>query len=102
MTLSEIMEVVMILCFGASWPMNVIKSYKVRTAKGKSLAFLCLIFLGYIAGISSKFMNEAYMAAFSEKWYVLFFYFLNLLMVGIDLVLYFRNRLIDKKAAAEE
>lgn len=76
-----------------------IKSYKARTAKGKSLAFLCLIFFGYIAGITSKFMNEAYMASFQEKWYVLFFYFLNLIMVGIDLILYFRNKHLDKKAA---
>ena len=96
--MSEILEIIMILSFGASWPLNVIKSYKARTAKGKSLAFLCLIFFGYIAGITSKFMNEAYMAAFSQKWYVLFFYFLNLFMVGIDLVLYFRNRMLDKKA----
>ena len=66
--MSEILEIIMILSFGASWPLNVIKSYKARTAKGKSLAFLCLIFFGYIAGIASKFMNEAYMAAFSEKW----------------------------------
>ena len=96
--MSEILEIVMILSFGASWPLNVIKSYKARTAKGKSLAFLCLIFFGYIAGITSKFLNEAYMAAFAQKWYVLFFYFLNLLMVGIDLVLYFRNKMLDKKA----
>ena len=96
--MSEILEIIMILSFGASWPLNVIKSYKARTAKGKSVAFLCLIFFGYIAGITSKFMNEAYMAAFSQKWYVLFFYFLNLFMVGIDLVLYFRNRMLDKKA----
>ena len=96
--MSEILEIIMVLSFGASWPLNVIKSYKARTAKGKSVAFLCLIFFGYIAGIASKFMNEAYMAAFSQKWYVLFFYFLNLFMVGIDLVLYFRNRMLDKKA----
>ena len=96
--MSELLEITMILCFGASWPMNVIKSYKVRTRKGKSLAFLCLIFLGYIAGIASKFMNEAYMAAFSEKWYVLFFYFLNLAMVTADILLYFRNRKLDKIA----
>ena len=86
----------MIVSFGASWPMNVIKSYKSRTTKGKSLAFLLLIFFGYIAGIASKLMNEAYMAAFSEKWYVLFFYFLNLFMVGTDLIIYFRNRKLDK------
>lgn len=97
--MSEILEIIMIVSFGASWPLNVIKSYKARTAKGKSLAFLCLIFFGYIAGIASKFLNEAYMASFQEKWYVLFFYFLNLIMVGIDLILYFRNKLLDKKAA---
>lgn len=95
--MSEILEIIMIVSFGASWPMNVIKSYKARTAKGKSLAFLLLIFFGYIAGITSKFMNEAYMASFNEKWYVLFFYFLNLFMVGADLILYFRNRQLDKR-----
>lgn len=96
--MSEILEIIMILSFGASWPLNVVKSYKARTAKGKSLGFLCLIFFGYIAGIASKFLNEAYMSSFSEKWYVLFFYFLNLSMVGVDIALYFRNRALDKKA----
>ena len=96
--MSEMLEIVMIVSFGASWPLNVIKSYKARTAKGKSLAFLCLIFFGYIAGITSKFMNEAYMASFRQKWYVLFFYFLNLAMVSTDILLYFRNRKLDKLA----
>ena len=96
--MSEILEIIMVVSFGASWPLNVIKSYKARTAKNKSLAFLLLIFFGYVAGIASKFMNEAYMASFSEKWYVLFFYFLNLFMVSVDLTLYFRNRMLDKKA----
>ena len=96
--MSEIFEIVMILSFGASWPLNVIKSYKARTAKGKSLGFLCLIFFGYVAGIASKILNESYMASFSSKWYVLFFYVLNLLMVGADLCIYFRNRKLDKKA----
>ena len=95
--MSEILEIVMILCFGASWPFNVYKSYRARTAKGKSLLFLLLIELGYVAGIASKFLNPAYMAAFGEKWYVLFFYFLNITMVGIDLLLYIRNKNLDKK-----
>ena len=101
MVLAEILEIIMVVSFGASWPLNVMKSYKARTAKGKSLPFLCLIFFGYIAGIASKLMNEAYMAAFAEKWYVLFFYVLNLAMVGIDLVLYFRNKALDNKGEAE-
>ena len=100
--MAEIFEIIMIVSFGASWPLNVMKSYKARTTKGKSLPFLLLIFFGYIAGIISKFVNQAYMAAFASKWYVLFFYVLNLLMVGADLVLYYRNYLLDKKAAAEK
>lgn len=96
--MSEILEITMILSFGASWPLNVMKSYRARTTKGKSLAFLLLIFFGYIAGIASKLSNEAYMAAFSSKWYVLFFYVLNLVMVGVDLCLYVRNYRLDKEA----
>ena len=96
--MAELLEIIMIVSFGASWPLNVMKSYKARTAKGKSLPFLCLIFFGYIAGIASKFVNEAYMANFAEKWYVLFFYVLNLVMVGADLILYVRNTRLDRLA----
>lgn len=96
--MAELFEIIMIVSFGASWPLNVMKSYRARTAKGKSLPFLCLIFFGYIAGIISKFLNESYMASFSDKWYVLFFYVLNLIMVGADLILYARNKKLDKEA----
>ncbi len=95
--MSEILEIIMIVSFGASWPLNVMKSYKARTTKGKSLAFLLLIFFGYIAGIASKLVNDAYMAQFASKWYVLVFYCLNLIMVGFDLILYVRNYKLDKQ-----
>ena len=78
--MSEILEIVMIVSFGASWPLNVLKSYRARTTKGKSLPFLVLIFCGYIAGIASKFLNETYT------------------MVGIDLALDCRNYRLDKMA----
>ena len=93
--MSEIQEVVMIGSFGASWRMNVLKSWSARTTKGKSLAFLCLILFGYVAGITGKFLNPVYMAEFAEKWYVLFFYVLNFIMVSADLILYFRNKKLD-------
>ena len=98
--MAELLEVIMVVSFGASWPLNVMKSYKARTTKGKSLGFLCLIFFGYIAGIASKLLNEAYMASFATKWYVLFFYVLNFIMVGMDLCLYVRNYKLDKEARA--
>ena len=99
--MAELFEIIMIVSFGASWPMNVAKSYKARTTKGKSLAFLLLIFFGYIAGIASKLVNEAYMAQFASKWYVLVFYCLNFIMVGVDLCLYVRNKKLDKEAAKQ-
>ena len=100
--MAEILEIIMIVSFGASWPLNLLKSYKARTTKGKSLPFLLLIFGGYIAGIASKLVNEAYMAAFAQKWYVLFFYVLNFIMVGADLLMYVRNYRLDKQNAAKE
>ena len=100
--MSEILEIIMIVSFGASWPMNIMRSYRARTAKGKSLAFLILISIGYVAGIISKFTNEAYMAAFAEKWYVLVFYFINITLVSVDLGLYFRNRRLDRAREAGE
>ena len=99
--MAELLEILMIVSFGASWPLNVIKSYKARTTKGKSIAFLCLIFFGYIAGITSKLVNADYMANFANKWYVLFFYVLNFLMVGADIVMYIRNRKLDMERENE-
>lgn len=96
--MSELLEITMIVSFGISWPLNVIKSYKARTTKGKSLAFLLLIFFGYIAGISSKLVNADYMNNIGTKWYVLFFYVLNFIMVGLDLCMYARNKRLDKQA----
>jgi hypothetical protein len=95
--LAEILEIMMVVSFGASWPFNVIKSWKARTTKGKSLLFLCLILFGYVACIASKLVNEAYMASFASKWYVLFFYVLNFIMVGTDLILYVRNYKLDRE-----
>ena len=92
--MSELFEILMVVSFGVSWPLNVMKSYKARTTKGKSLAFLVLIFFGYICGIISKLSAESY------KWYVLFFYVLNFVMVGADLVLYVRNYRLDQQRSA--
>lgn len=95
--MSELLEIIMVVSFGASWPANVLKSYKARTAKGKSLLFLCLVEFGYVAGISSKFVRPDFAEWFASSWYVLIFYMLNFIMVGADLCIYFRNKKLDKK-----
>ena len=87
----------MLICFGISWPINLRKAYINKSTKGISLFFYLAILVGYIAGIISKFLNEAYMASFSTKWYVLIFYFVNLIVVSLNILVYFRNKRIEAK-----
>jgi len=75
----------MVICFGLSWPLSIMKSYRSRTTKGKSLFFLLFILIGYGCGIVSKLVG-------GNITYVFFFYVLNFVMVAIDVTLYFRNR----------
>lgn len=86
--MAPIFEAMMVISFGISWPSSIIKSYTSRTAKGKSIVFLSFIIFGYICGIISKL-------AAGNVTYVLVFYVINLIMVLIDLSLYFRNKKLD-------
>ncbi len=90
MDIGHLFEALMLVCFGFSWPLNVIKAYKARSAKGTSLAFIILIITGYVAGITAKFIGH-------HLNYVLVVYFLNLAIVLTNLGVYFRNRALDKK-----
>jgi hypothetical protein len=80
----SIFEIIMLICFGAAWPFSIYRSYTSRSVEGKSLLFLLVIFLGYIAGILHKI--------FFYYDNVIFLYTLNMLMVGTDILLYLRNR----------
>ena len=91
MLIAELFEILMIVSFGLSWPMNVLKSYRARTAKGKSLPFLLLIITGYLFGIAGKLIAGGF------KWYVMFFYVLNLCMVLADVGMYVRNYRLDQQ-----
>ena len=88
--MESIFETVMLVCFGFSWPLNVIKAYKAKTAKGTSLPFILLIITGYIAGISAKLIS-------GQINYVLIDYILNLTIVSLNVIVYFRNVSLDKK-----
>ncbi len=86
-------EIIMLLCFGAAWPFSIYKSYKSRKNSGKSVAFLYIIVVGYIAGILHKLIYN-YDA-------VIFLYVLNSIMVTIDILLYFRNKRLAGPEASE-
>ena len=85
----SIYEAVMLLCFGAAWPFAIVKSWRSRTSKGKSVPFLFVILVGYAAGI----MNKVTLGQCHDP--VLILYIANTLMVGTDVALYYRNRWLD-------
>ena len=88
--MGQILETIMLLCFGFSWPLNVIKAYKAKTTKGTSLPFIILIITGYVAGITAKILTN-------QINYVLIAYILNLAIVSINVLVYLRNYTLDKK-----
>ena len=88
--MSHFLEAMMIITFGISWPTNILESYRARTAHGKSLIFLILVLSGYIFGISGKIISGTIN-------YVLVFYIINAIMVSTDMLLYFRNRALDRQ-----
>ncbi|MBN2503793.1 MAG: hypothetical protein JXB20_00445 [Bacilli bacterium] len=90
----EILEALMMIFFGLSWPFNIAKSIRTKSAKGKSPFFLVLVDLGYLAGVFSKLLSD------NITW-VLFFYILNFLMVLTDIILYFINRARDRRLLLE-
>ena len=90
-------ETIMIICFGLSWPLSVYKSWKSRTAKGKSLLFEVFIWVGYIFGITK---NIILFAHGSNSWIFFLgwaFYILNFAEITADILLYFRNVKLDRE-----
>ena len=90
--MAQFLEVCMIVSFGLSWPNNIMTTLRNKSAKGKSLAFLLLIDIGYLCGIAGKLVGRNFV------WYVLFFYILNFCMVTTDICLYFYYRHRERAA----
>ncbi len=77
-------EMLMLLCFGASWPFAVYKTYASKSSKGKSILFLWLVWIGYISGIMHKIF---------WSWdVVILLYFFNGILVSADLFLAYKYR----------
>ena len=93
--MAQVFEMIMLICFGLSWPFNITKSVRSRTAKGKSLWFEVCIIVGSLCGLAGTFIsgNVTYVAAF---------YILDFTMGTIDLVLTIRNKRLDRAAEKEE
>lgn len=95
--MADLFELLMIVCFGVSWPLNIYKAWKARTTKGSSIQFYCLILAGYLFGITSKIIKLT--RGIPTPGYVWFFYILNSLIVTAGIVVWFRNRRLDRMQA---
>ena len=93
--MAQFFETCMLICFGLSWPFNIAKSLRSKTAKGKSMLFQIIVIAGYLMGLTGKFIsgNVTYVAAV---------YVLDILMVSFDLLLTLRNHRLDKLREKEE
>ena len=83
-------EMIMLVCFGASWPFSIARSWRARTTAGKSVIFLWLVLIGYLAGIAHKVLHS--------RDGVIVFYVLNALMVTTDIVFFYRNHALAREA----
>lgn len=87
--MATILESVMLICFGCSWPMSLLTNIRAKSTKGMSLPFYVLISAGYVAGIAAKLVSQ-------NITYVLIIYIFNLVFVSSNIVVYFWNRKYDR------
>ena len=85
----SIFEAGMLLCFGASWPFALYKTWKTKMTAGKSFTFLWLVFIGYLCGITHKILYNPD--------FVIALYALNALFVLTDLTLSYAFRAAMRK-----
>jgi len=74
-------EVIMLICFGSAWPFSIAKAVRTKQVSGKSPLFMAIICLGYLSGIFHKALH-------ASDW-VIVLYALNMVLIAIDLSLYF-------------
>ena len=84
----SIFEALMLLSFGAAWPVQIYKSYTSKKTAGKSVMFLYIVVFGYLCGITHKILYS--------RDIVMILYIINLLMVSTDILLYYRNKRYEK------
>ncbi len=94
MDIVQLCEIAMLIAFGCSWPFNISKSWRSRTAKGKSVIFEFIIVGGYLIGLLGKFITWCRTGVLA---YSTWFYIADIAMVVIDIILYYRNTALDRK-----
>lgn len=94
MDIVQLCEIGMLVAFGFSWPFNIVKSWRSRTAKGKSVLFEFVVIFGYLVGLLGKCITFSRTDVLP---WATWFYIADIAMVLIDVILYFRNTALDRK-----
>ena len=96
LTAGQLFEAGMLICFGVSWPVAILKTWRSKRVEGKSIGFLVLVFIGYMSGIVAKFIRAATDDKAIEL--VTLLYALNAALVMVDLLLVLKYRAAAKMA----
>lgn len=92
MTIS-IFELLFFVLVACAWPISMLRMLRNKSTKGKSVLFSGILLLGYVFGIGHKFVYDL-------DW-VVAVYFLNVLLIAADTIIYFyiKNK-YEKEAAS--
>ena len=93
--ITGIFEMMMLICFAAAWPFSIYKQWKTKRSTGKSILFSYIVMLGYLFGITNKIVEN-------NINYVMAFYILDLTLVLLDTLLYYRNRMYERRSRGNQ
>jgi len=77
----SIFELLFFVLVACAWPISMIRMIRNKSTKGKSVVFSSLLLLGYVFGISHKFLYDL-------DWVVIV-YFFNAFLIFSDIVIFF-------------
>ncbi|HBT78547.1 MAG TPA: hypothetical protein DEB39_16865 [Planctomycetaceae bacterium] len=87
-------EIGMLVCFAASWPVSIYKTWALKLGTAKSRSFILLVAVGYGCGIMHKILYSFDV--------VLLLYVFNLVLVLIDLGLVAYYRVLERSVPAQQ
>ncbi len=90
MTVGELLEGGMMVCFGISWPVDIVRTLRTGRTEGKSLAFMSLVLAGYVLGLGAKLARAAGTGQWPEL--ITTLYVFNSAAIIVDIVITLRLR----------
>ena len=86
----QMFEAGMLVAFGVSWPVDVMKTLRTRRTEGKSLAFMSLVLAGYLLGLGGKLARAA--GPGEQVEWITALYVFNAIIIFVDIAVTVRMR----------